>query len=64
MEINSQRLDENAKSDSESDIDIDTKPLHNGIEDILDAEYSDNSSTSGDEDGPRFKNCWNQIFFW
>ena len=37
--INSQQLDdENAESATESDINIDTEPLHIGIDDILDAE--------------------------
>ena len=56
--INSQQLsDENAESDTESDINIDTELLHIGIDDILDAEDSENPSTSGDENRPRFKNC-------
>ena len=52
--INSQQLDdENAESDSERDIDIDTEPLHIGIDDILDAEDFENSSKSGHEARPR-----------
>ena len=48
--INSQQLDdENAESDTERDIDIDTEPLHIGIDDVLDAEIFENSSKSGHE---------------
>ena len=50
MLIKSQQLDyENAESDTKSDIDIDTEPLHIHIEDILDAGYSDSPWTWGDE---------------
>ena len=53
--INSQQInDENV----ESDIDIDTEPLHIGIDDILDAEDSENPSKSCDEARPRFKKNW------
>ena len=47
--INSRLDDENAESDTESDIDIDAEQRHNSIDDILDAEVSENPSTSGDE---------------
>ena len=61
--INSQQLDyENAESDTESDNDINTKPLHISIDDILDAEDSENPSKSSDEARLRLKNCWYQIF--
>ena len=54
--INSQQLDdESAESDTECGIDICTEPLHIGIDDSLDAEDSDNLSTSGDEARPRYK---------
>ena len=47
--INSQQLDDgNAEPDTESDFDIDTEPLHIGID-----EDSENPSTSGDEARPR-----------
>ena len=62
--INSQQLDdENAESDTENDIDIVTEPRHIGIDDLLDAEGSENPSTSDDEARPSFKNCWYQIFW-
>ena len=58
--INSQQFDdENDESGTESDIDIDTQPLHIGIDDILDAENSENPSTLVDEPRPRY-----QILFW
>ena len=60
--VNLQQLDdENAESDTESGIDIGTEPLHIGIDDILDADDSENPSTSGDEARPIFKYCWDQI---
>ena len=60
----SQQLDDgNAKSDTESDIDSDTELIHIHIDDISDAEDSENPSKLGDEARPRFKNCRYQIFF-
>ena len=56
--VNLQQLDdENAESDTESGIDIGTEPLHIGIDDILDADDSENPSKSGDEARPIFKYC-------
>ena len=60
--VNLQQLDdENAESDTECCIDIGTEPLHIGIDDILDADDSENPSTSGDEARPTFKYSWEQI---